>query len=107
MSQNNHRDDSDQAIQTILAGLAPYQEAHPNANIRVRRQNPVAIRIRIIDPDFEGINVVDREDELWRLLTQLPEEIVADITVLLLLTPAEATHSLANVEFDDPISSRL
>jgi hypothetical protein len=37
----------------------------------------------------------------------LPEEVVAEITVLLLLTPDEAKKSVGNVDFENPIPSRL
>lgn len=94
-------------VQQIKDTLAGYQDAHPNAEIEVKLQNSVSIRVRIIDPDYEGMDRVDREPPVWKLLKTLPEDIFTNITMLLLLTPKESESSLANLEFNDPIPSRL
>jgi hypothetical protein len=87
----------DVQVQQILDVLTEYERVHPLAQIEGRRQNPVSIRLRIIDPDFQGM---DR-------MSKLPEEVFVNITMLLLLTPEEAEHSLASQEFDHPIPSRV
>jgi stress-induced morphogen len=97
----------DSALNKILTVLGEYEKDHPNAEIEVYRQNSVSIRIRIIDPEFEGKDRVDRDEEIWKILKQLPEKIRLDITILLLLTPEEAKHSFANMDFEDPIPSKL
>lgn len=96
--------DEDVQVQEIYDVLAPYQAAHTNAQIDVRRRHEVSIHIRVIDPDFRGMRRVEREDLFWPLLHQLPYETFADITILLLLTPEEATRSMANMEFENPVS---
>jgi hypothetical protein len=107
MSRVDRSAQPDIEVQQVLDILSPYEQAHPNAVIEGRRQNPVAIRIRIIDPDFAGVDRAKREDEIWPLLQKLPEETIANITMLLLLTPDETARSFASMEFDDPIPSRL
>lgn len=97
----------DSKVRDITETLAPYLRLHPKARIAAVRQNSVSIRIRIIDPDFQGKNRVDREPEVWALLKELPDEVFQNITMLLLVTPKEAKNSLASQEFDDPIPSRL
>lgn len=104
---NTKNSETDSQIQQILDVLEPYTGDHPSAQIAVRPQNPVSIRIRVIDPDFAGLDRADREPSFWNLLKTLPDEVFANITMLLLLTPDEAKTSLANQEFDDPIPSRL
>lgn len=99
--QNQHLD---RQVQEIYAVLAPYQAAHANAQIDVRRRHEVSIHIRVIDPDFRGMRRVARDDLFWPLLHQLPYETFADITILLLLTPEEATRSMANFEFEHPVT---
>ncbi|MEX0824596.1 MAG: hypothetical protein WD119_00435 [Pirellulaceae bacterium] len=94
-------------VQQILDVLEQYKTEHPRAQIDVRRHSSVSIRIRIIDPDFVGLDRVDREPAVWKLLKTLPEEVFTNITMLLLLTPDETQGSLANQEFEDPIPSRL
>ncbi len=93
----------DTEVQKILDVLVEYQHVHPNAQIEARRRNSVSIRIRIVDPDFKGMNRVDRAPEIWKLLKKLPEDVFVNITMLLLLTPEEMENSLANQEFDHPI----
>jgi hypothetical protein len=50
---------------------------------------------------------IEREPAVWKLLHQLPEEVFVNITMLLLLTPAETEDSLASQEFDHPVPSRV
>ena len=71
----------------ILDILTAYERAHPQAQIEGRRHNPVSIRLRIIDPDFRGMDRIEREPAIWKLLSKLPEEVFVNITMLLLLTP--------------------
>jgi hypothetical protein len=97
----------DTIVQAIKEKLKQYQAEHPKAVVDVQRQNSVAVRIRIIDPDFAPKDRVDRDEELWKLLETLPLEVMSDITMLLLLTPKEAKTSFASMEFDNPVPSRL
>jgi len=107
MSQRDRSTQPAVQVQQILDVLTEYERVHPLAQIEGRRQNPVSIRLRIIDPDFQGMDRIAREPEIWKLLRKLPEEVFVNITMLLLLTPGEAEHSLASQEFDHPIPSRV
>ena len=107
MAQRDRSTQPDVQVQQILDVLTEYERVHPLAQIEGRRQNPVSIRLRIIDPDFQGMDRITREPEIWKLLRKLPEEVFVNITMLLLLTPGEAEHSLASQEFDHPIPSRV
>jgi stress-induced morphogen len=97
----------DTQVQQIRDVLSRYEDDHPTAQIEIRRQNSVSIRIRIVDPDFAGLDRVDREPAVWNVLKTLPEEVFTNITMLLLLAPDETRGSLANQEFEHPIPSRL
>jgi stress-induced morphogen len=98
---------SDAALDQIAAVLTAYQVEHDRARVDVYRQNSVSVRIRIIDPDFHGLDKSQRHAAIWQLLEQLPEEVQADISMLVLLAPNEAATSLANLEFEDPVPSKL
>lgn len=98
---------STEAEEQVKAVLLPYKIEHPDAKIAVKRQNSVSVRVRIIDPGFHGIPREERDGDIWKLLETLPEDVFCDITVLLLLTPEEAKTSLVNLEFENPIPSRL
>jgi hypothetical protein len=63
--------------------------------------------VRILDPDFKGMDKAERHDAIWDRFNDLDEEIQSDVSLLLLLTPEEARTSFANMEFDHPVSSRL
>ena len=97
----------DSILKQIGDSLKPYAAAHPEAQIELYRQNNVSVRIRIIDKNFKGKSRSGRENEVWPLFDPLPEEVVADITMLILLTPEEKEESLASFEFDHPTKSRL
>ncbi len=97
----------DPVLKSIHDALESYDEVHSKARIDINRQNSVAVRIRIIDPDFRGKDLVDRDSEIWDILSRLSEDVQSQITLLLLLTPQEAKKSFANVEFEHPLESQL
>jgi hypothetical protein len=63
--------------------------------------------MRVIDDCFKGKSNAEREEIVSPHLDELPEETQVDITMLLLIEPAETKTSLANLEFNDPSPSRL
>jgi hypothetical protein len=99
------KDEYSSLIEQILS--ARYKPAHPKAKIKAYRYNSASVRIRVIDPDFAGKIIPEREAEVWAILDTLPEEVRTDITVLLLVTPEESRQSLMSMEFDNPTPSRL
>jgi stress-induced morphogen len=98
---------NDEVIQEILRFLEAYERDHPGSRGTAYRQNSASVRIRIIDPRFEGMDRVDRDIEVRKGLDQLSDEAHFQITILLLLTEDELSGSLANMDFEDPIPSRL
>jgi stress-induced morphogen len=99
---------ADVDVSAILDILdSEYKPSHSSAQIDSYRQNSASIRIRIIDPSFKGADRGARHDQVWGLLEHLPEDVQSQITVLLLLTPEEAKTSIANMDFNNPIPSRL
>ena len=107
MAINIPRGTSDEVIEQIGTALHDYEAVHPQAQIDLYRQNPVSVRVRIIDPDFAGQGKPLRNQVAWRYLEPLPDDVQSDISTLLLLTPEETETSFANFEFDDPIPSNL
>jgi len=101
------RGKSDDCLRAVADALAKYEEQHPRAEVVVYRQNSVSVRIRIVDPDFEGVSKADRHDAVWGFVEDLPEDQQSEISVVLLLTPEEARMSFASSDFDNPIPSRL
>ena len=96
------RGKTDSAVDLVLQALSIFEDAHPQARIEAYRQNAYAIRARIIDPDFQKLSWTDRFEIAWRLLENLPEDILNQMELLVLLTPEEGATSFANAEFDHP-----
>jgi hypothetical protein len=97
---------TDPSVQRILDVLQQnYQQQHPKSKIKVYRQTPYSIRIRIIDPDFRGVNMMERDPAVWTILDALPEAVQREIGLLLLLSPEETKTSMMNIEFDNPTPS--
>jgi hypothetical protein len=97
------RTDESRHVEAILRKEFPKTDAY--------RYNSASIRVRVIDPRFEGLEIDERDAMVEPLLKQLPEEIQADIMNLITLTPSEAAKptklSLVNLEFEDPSPSIL
>lgn len=93
----------DSQVQQVLDVLAEYEGVHPNALIEARRDEYDFIFIRIIDPDFQEVDDLERESEIWPLLNQLPSEVFRDIMMLVPVTPEEAPYSGSSIEFDHPL----
>ncbi len=95
----------DQAVKHIAAALEVYEHAHAEAVCFVYRYNPAAIRVKIIDTTFHERSKGERHDYAWGFLRGLPEDILAQISVLLCLEPGESAS--LDVEFHEPTRSYL
>ena len=72
------------------------------------RYNPASIRLRLVHDCFEGKSRTEREKMVYPILEKnLPKDTWQDITVALLLAPADVENSLMNREFEHPTPSRL
>ena len=98
---------SDKIVKRLAAALMEYEKQNPAAEISLYRHNSVSVRIRIIDPSFQKLDRPDRHAKVWSFLENLPDEAEGDISMLALMTPNEVANSVANVEFDNPIPSKL
>ena len=87
------------------------------ARVDAYRYNSASIRLRVIDPRFEGLTNAKRDDLVEPVLEQLPERTQGDILMLYTFAPSELElqvpgasqkslrHYLQNMEFDDPSES--
>lgn len=107
MSINIPHDKSDSIVDQIKEALCDYDSEHPGARIDLYRQNSVSVRLRIVDPGFDGQSKPNRSAIVWQYLAKLPEDVQSDISMVLLLTPEEQPTSFANTMFDNPQPSRL
>jgi stress-induced morphogen len=78
------------------------------------RYNSASIRVRVVDPQFEGMPREKRDAMVEPIIDQLPAETQRDIVTLLTFapseldqTPATSREFMLNCEFDDPTPSML
>lgn len=98
----------DPYVDRVAAALDEYESQHAGAEASVYRQNPGAIRVRIIDDRFAGTSRTRRHTEVWDFLSQrLDEDVLGEIYTLTLLPTSELRSSMANMDFEDPLPSGL
>jgi stress-induced morphogen len=78
------------------------------------RYNSASIRVRVIDPRFEGMSREQRDAMVEQYLDKLPPETQRDIVTLFTFAPSELKRTpttfreyMVNTEFDDPSPSML
>jgi len=97
----------DVAIKALKKALETYENRFPGASASLYRQNPGAIRIRIVDDRFAGWSRARRHDEVWELLSELVgEDAMSEVSTLLLFPKSELRSSLANMDFERPLPAR-
>lgn len=102
------RGSTDEAVGSLRAALDQYEAAYPGSVASLYRQNVASIRVRVLDARFEGMAKSRRHAEVWNFLAaRVPAEIMAEISVVLALPPAELGASLANLDFENPLPSQL
>jgi stress-induced morphogen len=88
--------------QAFMKALKPYLAEHRRATVDMYRRSRFALRIRIIDPDFAGLDRVDRDELIREYIKSVPDEVMDELSMLLLLTPDEVEQSIANFDFENP-----
>jgi len=78
------------------------------------RYNSASVRVRVIDPKFEGLSREKRDAMVEPYLDQLPPETQRDIVTLFTFAPSDLEQSpktfreyVLNTEFEDPSPSTL
>jgi stress-induced morphogen len=100
------RGSKDRAVTLFKKALDSYEKENPEAKATVYRQNSASIRVRIIDDRFASMSKSERHDLVWDFLAhRLKEDVLQELSVLLLLAPSEQKSSFMNFEFNDPIPS--
>jgi stress-induced morphogen len=102
------RGNADTEVQSLKDALEAYETEHPGAAASLYRQNSASIRLRVIDRRFEGMAKSHRHADVWDFLAaRLPEDTLADVSLVLTVAPAELRDSFANFDFEQPLQSRL
>jgi hypothetical protein len=102
------RGNADTEVQALKDALDAYEAEHPTAEASLYRQNIASIRLRVIDRRFEGMTKSRRHGDVWEFLAaRVPEDTLADVSLVLTVAPVELRDSFANFEFESPIPSKL
>ena len=96
---------TDNVVDQVAAVLVEFEGSHERAECVVYRYNPASIRVKIIDEVFHDRSKGERHDYVMGFLRRLPEDVLAEISILLCLAPGE--FSLLDTEFHDPDRSQL
>jgi hypothetical protein len=105
LSISMNRGKEDELLEQIRVALEHYQQDHPDARIDLYRRDAFSVRVRVIDRRFLRMSRTERHNMVWKYLDSLPDEGVADVSMLVLIAPSEAKTSGANLEFEDPLPS--
>lgn len=98
---------ADGDVQKVLKAITAYKAAHPKAEVSAYRYNQASIRIRVVDPDLKSLDRLERDEFVWKYLEKLPENVLSQITMLVLLAPGEESKSGSNLEFNRPSPASL
>ena len=106
MSRNKIVDTTTRKVLAVLR--EHFLPEHPDAKAEAYRYNSASVRVRIVSPHYAGVPFSRRDQDVWPVLrTHLPDDILSQISLLLLLAPDEQAGSLMNREFEEPSPSRL
>lgn len=95
----------DDDVKQVAAAMSEFEKSHESAECIVYRYNPASIRVKIVDAVFHGRSRSERHDYAMQFLRNLPEDTLAQISILLCLEPNE--NSLMNLEFEEPVPSQV
>lgn len=99
----------DSDVKAVQSALDRFCKDHTGSHATTYRYNSASIRIRILSEQFAKMDKVERHDLVWPCLELLDEDVVEQISVVLLLTPNEhqSGRSLMDIEFEDRSRSLL
>lgn len=100
----NFRGPVDPIMEEIGGAIRAYTDAHPGAEADIHRYGNAIVQAWIVDPDFCGKSNSERLRAFWPLLDALDDEISAELTTLLLLTPEEKDEYAGHIDFDNPVT---
>ncbi len=107
MSVQIIRTNPDATTEALAKQLERYLADHPTAVVELYRQNSASVRVRVVDPEFQGKSRTERHKTVWPILNELPEDVLEELSMLVLIPPEERATSLVSREFDYPSPSRL
>jgi hypothetical protein len=94
-------------VRRILAALEEgYKPSHPEARFDADQSSRWSIRVRVVDPDVEPLELLDRDGPVWEALDVLPDETFQMLSLVFVLAPDELGDSPTNRWFESERAAR-
>jgi len=91
-------------VKALKKALGTYEERFPGSSGSLYRQDRADIRLRIIDERFAGMSRLRRHNQVWKFLADIVgDDVISEVSTLILLPPTELKRSFANLDFEDPL----
>ena len=81
--------DADAAVDAIRHALAAYMADHPGSDVELYRADEFDVRIKIVDPGFQGMRRILRHEGVWKYLGSLPAEAAIQAMTVAKIAPGE------------------
>ena len=91
---------ADDALAGIREALDRYAEDRPGVRIDLYRAGPYAVRARILDPGFAGLDDVTRHEVVFDRLLKAQDGSLSDLTMLITVAPGEESVDPLNARFE-------
>ena len=99
--------DVDDGVRHCVAVLERYVTDRPGACAEVYRHGRYSIRIRVVWDGFRRTPAGSRIIPFLDTVKALPDEVISDIALVVLVTPQELGRGHLNEEFDNPYTPEL
>jgi len=95
------RGSQDAMVKGLKKALKAYEDQFPGSSGALYRQNRADVRVRIIDERFAGMSRWRRHNQVWKFLADIVgDDIISEVSTLILLPPTELKSSFANLDFE-------
>lgn len=96
---------TDRGLREFKVATEGYVRSSPRAQVTLVREDEFLIRLRIVDPAFHRLSNEQRIQRVWPYLENLPDDILNELSVLLLVSPKEAKSPFSRQGFEQPLNA--
>ena len=101
------RGSQDTMVKALKNALEAYEDRFAGSSGSLYRQDRADIRVRIIDERFAGMSRSRRHNQVWKFLADIVgDDVISEVSTLILLPPTELKGSFANLDFEEPLPVR-
>jgi stress-induced morphogen len=101
------RGTQDTMVKALKRALETYEEQFPGSKGSLYRQDRADVRVRIVDERFAEMSRSRRHNQVWKFLADIVgDDVISEVSTLILLPPTELKSSFANLDFEEPLPAR-